>query len=245
MGNRIIFDDASCHDCERMINRFEQPAMKIIFGAPRAKLGVPRKKRKGETPLTHLPVPVLDKRPDDGGKIIETAMIEVAKHPLRFSGLLMHEPTLLVPPKPGVPHYDLYMQQDTKSELDDRYPGKTFRVGSIDFVLFAQLLAKIAYGLVVAHYGYGSFLSLVHPLLEGKTKEFSDVIGGDREIPAPLDAVYEFGVFEFRSSLVTYVGANVRIWPHVGTPNYKVVVGVLPDHLCKSTEHGPYVKIPH
>jgi hypothetical protein len=155
----------------------------------------------------------------------------------------MYEPTLIRPGKLGVSHYDIFVRQDNKSELDERYPGKDFHLGTIDVVLFAQVLAKIAYGFVVATYGYGSFLSLVHPLLQGKTQEFSDVVGGDREIPAPSDHVYEYAVWEYRSTLVTYVGADIRIWPNVGTPNYKVIVGVLPDHLCKSTAHGPYVEV--
>jgi hypothetical protein len=77
-----------------MINKFEQPAMKKIFGAPRARLGVRGKKRKGAKPVTHLSVPVAE-----GGKTIETATILASKHPLWFMGLVMYEPTLIRPGK--------------------------------------------------------------------------------------------------------------------------------------------------
>lgn len=238
VGNRIIFDDASCRECEKMINEFEQPAMKKIFGPARAKFGLHGKKRKGKKPPTHLSMTVTN-----ANSTVEVITLPVAHYPVWFIGLIMRPPTLVAPPLPGVPHFKLWMRHDKEIPALKRHVDKPALAGQINPLRFAQVLAKIAYGYVVAEYGYGSFLSLVHPLLQGKTDKFEDVVGGDPEVPPGAPAICHLRLFEMKGRLVTYVGADVRLWPMAETPNYRVIVGALRPDFAKGTTHSSDIEI--
>jgi hypothetical protein len=166
-----------------MINHFEQPVLKKMFAPSRARLGIRGRRRKGSQPRTHFEMGVFDKPPDQGGQKVDTVTVPAAEHPLGFIGLKMRAPTFLEPAIPGVPSWEFWTQieQDSIKRLIPE--GHALHIGHLNPMLFARLLAKIGYGYAVATYGYATFLSLVHPLLQGTAAEFSDVIGGDYEVP--------------------------------------------------------------
>jgi hypothetical protein len=172
---------------------------------------------------------VFDKPPDQGGKQVNSVTVQASAHPLGFVGLRMQAPTLLEPATPGVASWELWSKFD-KDAVQRLLPdGHALRMGQINPMLFAQLLAKIAYGYAVATYGYAVFLSLVHPLLQSSAAEFSDVIGGDYEIPESEESLVYLETYEMVKPPLRYLCVKIRLWPMLGTPVYRVVVGVLPD----------------
>jgi hypothetical protein len=231
------------------MNRFEQPLLKTIFAPTRLKFGIRGKRRKRTKPATHVELSYFSKVPQIGEPPIHTEMIEAARYPFWFIGLIMQPPRYLVPATPDKPHWGVFVGSDRKL-MSDLYPsrhpkrrGNIIELPIINAVQYAQLLAKIAYGYIVGAYGYGSFVSLVHPLIYGETSRFEDIVGGDPEVPPPSACGFEILPFEKHLPGLIYVGADIRIWPHAGSPRYTVVVGALRSQFSKATAHGAHIEV--
>ena len=103
--------------------------------------------------------------------------------------------------------------------------GQAIQIGQINPYQFAQLLAKIAYGFAIGQWGYGSFKPIIHPLLKGDAATWTDLVGGDYDIPDPEPETFSLETYLVLGQSARYLCVRIRLWSFVGTPVYRVVVG--------------------
>ena len=96
-----------------------------------------------------------------------------------------------------------------------------------DVLSLMRMLAKIGHSYVVANIGIDNFEHFSVPLIMGTDLKASYLVGGDLELPSPVEEIQSnrVGWMAFRSSRL--VVAQIRLLQFLGTPQYYVVVGRL------------------
>ncbi len=231
-GNFIIFEQASCKKCEKLINVFEHHVMKDVLGHLRFKVGSPsRSKRRGKKSRSEVFTSEVLSGYYSSDRIFLTNKIALSKydHPIGFIWLRLKPPKILQ----GISiinddPVDGFGQ--TNPEMLKLLTAKNNPVVYIDklnLILFARSIAKIAYSYAIAECGQEVFVTLVRPLLLGKRAIFTDLVGGDYDIPPPTISLHELQLFIFDAGIVKFQCVRVRLFASMGTPNYDVVVGII------------------
>jgi len=102
------------------------------------------------------------------------------------------------------------MEEAKKQNLISDTEG--IRFAQINPLIFARMLAKIAYSYAVAKVGYGQFRPLVLKLILGNTDTLSHWVGGDWDIP-PADqwSVHTLDIYQQEAVGQTFLVVSIRL----------------------------------
>jgi hypothetical protein len=154
---------------------------------------------------------------------------EPQKLPFGFLGLRLWPPRILA----GITiladeNVEAISQIDQTAILSMGLPeGSSVYVGKINPLEFARFLAKIAYAYAVADLGKYAFIPLILPLLFGRRAVFTDLVGGDYEIPPATSDLHRLQSFVCDAGIVKFQCVQIRLFANRGTPIYHVVVGLV------------------
>ena len=113
-----------------------------------------------------------------------------------------------------------------------------------------RVLAKIAYGYVVAEWGLGGFDPLGLDIILGRSDDYFYTVGGSWDIAEPIpggDHVTDI-LLHVLSPTRLQIRVNIRLFSKVRMPSYVVVVGNIdlqnPQHLITLAKHRADGKVP-
>jgi len=236
LGGDAVLPKASCAACATETSKIELYLARHIFHGLRSHIGAPSRKKSLPSTLS--------------------ANISVGDQEGSYEFLAADQPFALMLPTwdhPGI------MRQAQPSEdfpgcniraynfvpghlrkilgLADNAPDPIVRIssGTLNNILFARAIAKIAYCNVVARYGLDGFRPLVLPdLILGRYPCVPYFVGSDPGVPPPPSArnmrhAVEIATANGRDGL-RFLVASVRLFAHSGTrehgmPIYRVVAG--------------------
>lgn len=236
LGGRLILPLASCLDCERAINRWEQFLQKDMLAAFRYQYDLPTKRPK-ERPKT-LPVEILD------GDIYVRDEIPIGEYPLHIMLPLYGSPEILRPrilkksPLTSARNFPNRMEFDdelwfTRRGLRSRIQRGQIRTasGQTDFDAFAGMLAKIGHSFATGELGFQGFTPLI---FDGKHKgtahPLHHFVGCDREIAPPGEERHELDLRLENVHGRRFWVVRIRLFSDLGWPTYQVVVGLETGH---------------
>lgn len=232
-GDAVVFEAASCKQCADDFNkRFEGSVLQRSFEAFRFKIGAPSRsiKKKKKRSMIEYPINFIHTTPGFPPLVTETKDVSRQEYPFGFIGLRLRPPKILM----NIPasESDLVdgwtnLNGQRLKVLSKAAGRDTVLVGSINPTNFARFLAKIAYSYAVADVGKDSFRPLILPFLKGETNVFTDLVGGDYELPPPNNNMHELQCFVFDANAVTFRFVRLRLFSCYGSPVYHVVVGIV------------------
>jgi hypothetical protein len=106
--------------------------------------------------------------------------------------------------------------------------GARVKLGTINILAFARMLAKIGHSYAVAELGLDVFRPLLTDIILGKSAAAPYLVGGDASnspLPDKELALHQVYLQLCLTSGVEYVLAAIRLFAFVGMPRYHVVVG--------------------
>jgi hypothetical protein len=244
-GDGVIFRDASCRDCAKVINEeFEDFCLSLTLFPFRMRVDAPsrgKKRRRGrhqgvaEIPLKIIP---LDKSFQPLCEAI-TVKVPAKLYPTVLMGWRSPAPGIIR----GAPPSELI-----EGEAWTRYNAPEFsavekafcestghvgplqiKVGDLDPAKFLRFIAKTAHAhaYAVAELGYDAFRPLLPDLILGRSKKYSHLIGGTWEIPEPLESeqIFQLQLGKVVGDSLTYHCVSIQIFPFYGSPIHTVIVG--------------------
>lgn len=227
----LVFEGASCTTCQEKINIFEQPTLRGSFKHVRYKVGAPsRANRKGIKRKQNKRSTTIQSGHVINDQIYLTGEHSLSQvdHPVGFIGLLLTPPKILK----GI----TVLQDDPVSgwgQVNECALKAFAKAGDsivylapINPLYFARFLAKIAFGYAYAELG-NAFVPIIRPLIRGERSVFTDLVGGDHDIPPSTAGLHELQLFTFDIGLAKFQCVRIRLFAKQGTPNYHVVVGLI------------------
>lgn len=221
---------ASCDECRDITSKFELKVQRTLFIEPRVLLGL-KTRRPNERPTKFS---VIVKRVDGAE---EVRNVDFAEYPGFFTVPIFEVPAFVKPWKykrgvniRGKVHG--FLVRDKAKRLVDKIKaesgveGVSFRT-TYEPAAFAQMLAKIAHGICVIHYGRDfatrSYLGRTIRLEIDDVGKWVGSVNGGR--PTPQAA--ELHQMEIRVS-GGLVRVHIKLFSLVGGPEYVVFVGPAP-----------------
>lgn len=118
-----------------------------------------------------------------------------------------------------------YIDEEVRKHLTPE--GQRLKLGTVNMLTFARMLAKIGHSYAIAHLGLGAFRPLLPDIILGKSTKAPWVVGGDASATPPetervLHHVY---LQNCLTDGIEYVLVAIRLFAFVGMPRYHVVVG--------------------
>ena len=225
LGGNLILPEASCHDCEKAINKVEAPLTRGLFLPARTKLKFPTRRKKDRP--THLP---LDIHAPSG---FETQQVLLENYPAMIMTMMFDTPAILwgLPPKD-----DIITGRVCISKLPDfdenirRHPQSTvtWKLG-VDAVVLGRMLAKIAHAYTVAEIGLDKFKPFLNDVILDRSPHYiSQFVGGEiGDIPPPSQNIYEISLQEtVRYDGYKLIVVKIRLFAKwEGMPVYLIVSG--------------------
>ncbi|MGX9431608.1 MULTISPECIES: HNH endonuclease [Bradyrhizobium] len=245
LGGNLILPEASCKTCERIINReIETPVLSQEWGFLRAKREFPTRNKKKRK--THVIVYRHDGR---------SMKVPVADYPSPVPLYKFGEPRILTGLPFGTDHLRWTMEilgdHDAEAEMRRRHPDWNghHKLRAQPYP-FARLLAKIAYGYVVAEWGIAGFSPLGLDIILGRSDDYFYTVGGSWDIAEPIpDGDHITDIFlQVLSPTVLQIRVNIRLFSKTRMPSYTVVVGNIDlqdsQHLITFAKHYADGKVP-
>ena len=222
LGGRWLLPQASCNTCSGVTRDIEQFCLRPMLGPFRIRLKLPTRRPK-ERPATLI----IEYLRTDGER--EWSTVPSVEFPGVCFGFRWPAPALLR----GQPPTENFEGDLVARFIDDevRAPatpdGRKVKLGTINMLLFARMLAKIAHSYAVANLGLSGFRPLLPDLILGKSTAAPWLVGGDASEPAPdtEPALHHVYLQNCLTAGVEYVLVAVRLFAFVGMPRYHVVVG--------------------
>ena len=219
LGGDWILPRASCRACAKITGEVERYCQREMFGTLRVRMRLPS--RKGH-PAT-LPLEFI--RPD--GRPARQR-VPSDKVPMALIGFRFPAPGLLRGLSPAV-NFEGHL---IAKPVDDaawraRPKMERFKVGQINTLIFARMLAKIAHAYIVANFRFDSFRPYLLDLILGRSTTAPYWIGGDPHPPAPetVSALHHVYRQDCLRAGQQYLLAAVHLFSVAGMPRYHVVVG--------------------
>jgi hypothetical protein len=222
-GGNIIFPDASCNACARIINRdIETPIARHEWGAFRVKRDFPSRRRKERK--THITIQGLDG--------LERS-IPIAHHSTPVPMYKFGEARILAGLPPGLGddrRWTVVMLSSHEEEMamQQRFPewNRAHRFRAMPH-RFARLIAKIGHGYATAELGIGTFRPLTTDVILGHSDDYYYYVGGSWDIDPAIpggDHITNIS-FRFTSSQTAWVVVDIRLFSAAQTPSYHAIVG--------------------
>jgi len=181
--------------------------------------------------------------------------VPVADYPSPVPLYKFGEPRILTGLPFGTDHLRWTMEilgdRDSEMEMRRRHPEwNGHHVLRAQPYPFARLLAKIAYGYVVAEWGLAGFNPLGLDIILGRSDDYFYTVGGSWDIAEPIpggDHITDI-VLQVLSPKVLQIRVNIRLFSRVRMPSYTVVVGNIdlqnPQHLITLAKQRADGKVP-
>lgn len=220
-SNALVLQNASCEKCRRVTQKIEEQCLLSMMGPGRVKLGLKKKDRVSSTTKSHIDK--LDGTNEERelnwsyvpGPVVIPSFYE--------AGALTNKPVPDVAPC----DYKIIVVAPATRKVHDGVA----RVGvtlSANSQVFAQMLAKIALGVVVARLGITGFEPLVLEFILTKPNEYGRWVGGFAGSNRAEPRTAEFHTVNLKANagpLGAYVIVEVRLFAEFGGPTNYVVVG--------------------
>ncbi len=219
LGGDWILPRASCRTCAKITGEIERYCQREMFGSLRVRMGLPS--RKGHP--TTLPLEFI--RPD--GRRAQQS-VPSNKVPMALIGFRFPAPGLLRGLSPTVNFEgDLIAKPVDDAAWRARPKMERFKVGQINMLTFARMLAKIGHAYIVANFGLDSFRPYLLDLILGRSTTAPYWIGGDPHPPAAETASALHHVYrqDCLRDGQQYLLAAVHLFSVANMPRYHVVVG--------------------
>ena len=233
-GNQVLLE-ASCSECSKITSAFEGDVLGRAFILPR--LGFNMRSRHGKNKDKKITVSL------EQNSNISYIEIPAEDCPILFMMPIFMPPEILDnrPPQPGIQgtgsFYSNEIRGVPKEKLREKFgPGKIAVNISYNPNNFARMLAKIAYGFAVAHFGIDDIvdLGLVSSIL-GKTDNIGKWVGvvdsDEKFAPKTVLHSWQLGIqfsYEIDAPKETVTGRlsyKISLFSMFDTPEYTIVVG--------------------
>lgn len=232
-GNAVIFEEASCEQCARTIQPFEQRVLRTTYGDLRLQLDTPTRNRKDrKSYITHS-----FRKLDSAGTIVGEVDFRASwdRSPIMCCSWRGGPPTILTGEPPAA-HIEgerwVYQDHRLKKFLADagRKIGHSgplaYKIGDLCEKSFLRFVAKVAHGYAVATHGLDAFDYLTPDIILGKDPHIGHFVGGIWDIPPAEPGGSSFLIhFNIPDSETPFLLAKVRLFGLLGTPEQVVVVG--------------------
>ena len=228
LGGKLLLNEASCENCERLINRFETFCAKHVFENLRYALGVTGKKGSVRRSKRRMTDTVAFWRQGKG----ELAEISIKSMPQRIVVPLPQVPGVMHPHRSrasAVLRYALYefYSKDGLQEFCKLHNAEdvVIRSNGVKIEPFMRLIAKIAHSYAVARLGLGGFDPLLKDFILGNNQfDASYLIGASRIQWSSPDRHYiHLGLEKHRNH--RFWVCRVQLFADFGLPEYIVFVG--------------------
>lgn len=225
LGARLLLPSASCRNCQEGTSKVEIKNLRRVLWAPRKALGIRGKKQKHE--VARFPLMV---RQVDGCEVQVDLPIE-------------HHPALLVMPaflppgifrgrpsgEPNICGAWVYGAGTMRRIRETSHVGVLSP--TVDVLVFAQMLAKIAHAFAVAEIGAGAFKPVLQEFITHDFKPnesflgFYDHVGGFQGNYEKNNALHVIGIE--RDQKMGRAVVAMRLFASLGGPLYVIDVGEL------------------
>ncbi len=222
LGGRLLLLHGSCVNCNKVTSRFERDVLRTELLLPRTTEGMPTR-RPSERPAEFQFEVV-----KHGHR--EVIRIPADECPTLFAMLLFRRPRHIeeYEYESGISVFGSTLHCSEGAKLHERLGVSSITVtGTFEGTSFGRMLAKIAYGIVVFHYGVDALKECyVLPCILGRRTDVGYWVGNsDQDVRNhPREELVH------RVELGTKNGevhALLRLFAHLQTPEYHVVVGKL------------------
>ena len=227
LGGKLILHQASCKDCEELINReIENPSLNRIWISSRAQLGLPSSR-----PRTTVKVARWKGKPGEFPKDLTDPRLdghwdEVPLSNRAFAILLPRfSPPALLYDKQGIKDLDIIGLDHHVEGLNVEKPDYVTAIAEpMNTAILARFLAKVAHGAAVAVLGMDTFEPALTAIIKGDSDVIGDYVGSSRRrgLSHP-DALHQITLETHGGFLV----ARVQLFARFGLRPYQVVVGRL------------------
>ena len=230
--------EASCKCCEKIINRqIETPVARHEWGYLRSKREFPTKNKKKRK--THIILHRVDGTP---------LRVPVKDYSAPVFLYKFSEARILSGLPYGTDHLRwtvvILTDHNAEMEMKRKYPEWDQRhILKAQPYEFARLLAKIAYGYVIAEVGIDTFRPLVIDIILGRSDDYFYTVGGIWDISPPVsggDHITNISI-KFISSDRALIIVDIRLFSAAETPSFHVVVGEIdfndPKHVHAFEKH--------
>ena len=236
LGGNWILPKASCDTCSAITRDIEQFCLRPMRGPFRIRLRLPTRRPK-ERPTT-LPLEIIR---TDG--VRERTTVPAEDLPGVCFGFRWPAPGVLLG-KPPAENFEgelvaRFIEQEVWAHATP--DGRKVKLGAVNMLLFARMLAKIAHSYAVANLGLSAFSPMLPDLILGRSAAAPWLVGGDASGPPPETELSLHHVYlqHCLTSGVEYVLVAVRLFAFVGMPRYHVVVGAANTRSGGLTAHAP------
>ena len=243
LNGALILPEASCRQCERIINMQIENRLAEEYAYFRTKYGLPTRRPKNRKKTVNLPS-------IKGGWIDVPATEYTAPVPLyRFKTARI----LSGAPPISNSHawtMDILGSGDEEVRLQKKYPLWTkAHILKAQPYQFARFIAKVAYGYAVAELGIDCFDPLANDIILGRSHNFFRFVGSEpREMPPsgwPGGGKHHFSLaVRCVRDNVGLVVVDVKLFAAAGTPVYHAVIGEIdlgkPAHFLAWERHRSY-----
>jgi hypothetical protein len=224
-GGDWFLPKSSCKACADITKKFENQVLGEMFGPLRQQLMLKTRNRGSRFKKSGR---MIARRATRDGRVWDEE-ISVSSFPKLCIGFRWPAPGIL---------FDEVPNQEFKGELVVRYDkgdfsnairaDEGFKIGRIDNLAFARMLAKIAHCYAVARCGADSFEPMLPPLILGKISSAQYFVGGDLSIEPPDQSHLLHDMYPVdcrRDNGPVYLGVALRLFAMIGMPRYHIVVG--------------------
>lgn len=232
-GNQVLLE-ASCSECSKITSAFEGDVLGRAFILPR--LGFKMRSRHGKNKDKKITVSL------EQNSNISYIDIPAEDCPILFMMPIFMSPEFLDnrPHQPGIQgtgsFYSSEIRGVPKEKLREKYgPGKIAVNISYNPNSFARMLAKIAYGFAVAHFGVDDVEDLgILSAIKAETDDIGKWVGnvdGEKFAPNTVLHSWQLGInssYEIDAPKETVKGQliyKISLFSLFNTPEYTVVVG--------------------
>jgi hypothetical protein len=234
LGGHLILPDASCRECEKIINQFETNAMREYLGLIRNQLNIKSRRSRGKRAKDRTAFPIFDGEPIDGDDDFRikngyrSRLVDELPH-VMFYEMYDGRPSLIS----GSPVPRMQISTINCGEGTD--PGTNFGItGTVRVGDYIRTIAKTAHAFAVSVLGVDAFEPfLIETILSGISEQTGKFIGSffGEEISAlhwiglnPSGVgITRTGPTSLRHETLYVV--YVQLFAEFGTPTYEVVVG--------------------
>ncbi|WP_210485615.1 hypothetical protein [Microvirga antarctica] len=217
---------ASCEECQKTINRYEQRVGREIFGDFRIRFNMRSKRSKSKRPST-IEVGTVSA---DGSLLTETISRSSYPAPIFFYKFGRASILRGLPAETGIFEWIPYVIHASEAfETFHRTHPKAVFKSRISPVELARTLAKIGYGYAVATIGLESFEPLPEVLdtILCRTEDVAFTVGSDLKEGLPMAS--EGHVLNLRCHWQHHKAplliVDIRLFAELPTPTFHVVVG--------------------
>ena len=225
----MVLPKASCLEDAKITSGVELFCSRAMLGPMRIRMRLPTRRPKERPTHLQLEYELRDGQPEKG------SFVPVDEFPAALLGFRFAAPGLLrgQPPANDFDDAELvarFIGDD--GQKGGASTGRKVKIGTINQLTFARLLAKIGHAYAVAQLGINGFKPLLPDLILGKSTEASWLVGGDASGIPLLDeeGLHSIHLQNCLHDGVKYVLVAIRLFAFAGMPRYHVVVGeALPD----------------